>query len=104
MGLSATFQEGEGLMGTMIYILKVLGALVLIAFLLSFLSGLIVAIVKLWRDMKTASGEEKFNKVFERLNKHTDGNLFQFQNDKFKLRSNGFVLFDEICQYFADEI
>jgi oxygen-independent coproporphyrinogen-3 oxidase len=47
---------------------------------------------------------EKFQRVLKRLNKHADGDLFQFQKDKFKLRPNGFVLFDEICQYFADEI
>jgi len=47
---------------------------------------------------------KKFKKILSRLNEHADGDLFQFQKDKFKLRPNGFVLFDEICQYFADEI
>jgi oxygen-independent coproporphyrinogen-3 oxidase len=47
---------------------------------------------------------EKFEKVLERLHNHPDGELFHLQKNILKLTPNGFVLFDEICQYFADEI
>ena len=50
------------------------------------------------------SFKEKFKWTLERLDRHADGILFQFQKGRFKLKPNGFVLFDEICQYFADEI
>ncbi len=57
-----------------------------------------------FEDQFQVSFTEKFKRVLERLNEYSDGDLFQFQKNKFKLRPNGFVLFDEICQYFADEI
>ncbi len=47
---------------------------------------------------------KKFETVLDRLSRHPDGEIFQIQKNKFKLTSEGFVLFDEICQYFADEI
>ena len=45
---------------------------------------------------------EKFEKVLERLHNHPDGELFHLQKNILKLTPNGFVLFDEICQHFAN--
>lgn len=47
---------------------------------------------------------KKFEKVLQRLSEHPDGRIFQIQNNNLKLTPQGFVLFDEICQYFAGEI
>lgn len=47
---------------------------------------------------------KKFEKVLERLHNHPDGELFHLLKNILKLTPNGFVLFDEICQHFADEI
>lgn len=47
---------------------------------------------------------QKFGRVVKCLNEYSGEALFHIEENKFKLTPGGFVLFDEICQYFADEI
>lgn len=60
--------------------------------------------IQKFEDQFNLSFTQKFNNVLKRLMQHPDRELFQIEENRFKLNSNGFVLFDEICQYFAAEI
>ncbi len=57
-----------------------------------------------FKERFNLSFTKKFKKVLQRLSQYPDGEIFQIQNNNFKLTPQGFVLFDEICQFFADEI
>lgn len=57
-----------------------------------------------FEDQFNLSFTKKFKELLERLLKHPDGELFHVQNNNLKLTPNGFVLFDEICKIFADEV
>jgi len=47
---------------------------------------------------------KRFNKVVDKLQNNQDGELYHCKGNRFILTPPGLVLFDEICQYFADEI
>lgn len=55
-------------------------------------------------DQFQLSFKEKFGGVLEKISSYPDDKLIHCQNNKLRLTPTGFVLFDEICQYFGDEI
>ncbi|UCE04439.1 MAG: radical SAM family heme chaperone HemW [bacterium] len=60
--------------------------------------------IRQFEDLFNLSFTRKFGNVLKYFQRPPDGELFHFQNNKLKLTADGFVLFDKICQYFAEEI
>jgi len=60
--------------------------------------------IQQFEDLFNLSFTRKFGNVLEHLQGYPNVELFDLKENKLKLTTNGFVLFDEICQYFADEI
>lgn len=57
-----------------------------------------------FQEQFQTSFEKKFHHTLDTLNEAEKGTLFHYDKGRFRLTAPGFVLFDEICQLFADEV
>jgi len=46
----------------------------------------------------------KFQNVLNKMADYSNSKLYNFEHERFKLTTRGFILFDEICQQFADAV